>query len=120
MESSKLSGHHNQEIADDDVLRMIADKHAPVLRRGPPVAPSLRLGRPIGTHSTWRNIGRLACDFPFQNNLKPLRCRPISVSGLTITKASFQLQRRDQTMRPVKRNDMEIPATSVYAYAYEG
>ena len=35
--------------------------------------------------------GRPACDFHFQNNWKPLRCQPISVSGLTTTKASFQL-----------------------------
>ena len=40
--------------------------------------------------------GRPACDFPFQNNLKPLRCQPIRISGLTMTKASFQSQRRDQ------------------------
>jgi hypothetical protein len=48
--------------------------------------------------------GRPACDFHFQNNLKPLRCQPIKVSGLTITntKASFQLQRRDQRMRPTR------------------
>src|SRR5947208_2133081 len=32
----------------------------------------------------------------FQNNWKPLRCQPIRVSGLTMTKASFQSQRRDQ------------------------
>jgi len=56
IESSKPSGHHNQEIAGDDGLGMIADKRPPVLRRGPPVAPSLRLGRPIGAHCTWRNI----------------------------------------------------------------
>jgi hypothetical protein len=30
--------------------------------------------------------------FHLQNNLKPLGCQPIMVSGLTITKASFQLQ----------------------------
>src|SRR5215471_16068873 len=34
---------------------MIADKRPPVLRRGPPAALSLRLGRPIGTHCPWRN-----------------------------------------------------------------
>ena len=43
--------------------------------------------------------GRPACDFHFQNNLKPLRCQPIRVSGLTMTKASFQLQKRDQRIR---------------------
>src|SRR5215469_15219595 len=40
--------------------------------------------------------GRPACDFHFQNNLKPLRCQPIKVSGLTMTKASFQSQRRPE------------------------
>jgi hypothetical protein len=43
--------------------------------------------------------GRPACDFHFQNNLKPLRCHPISVSGLTITKDSFQLHRRHKRLR---------------------
>src|SRR5271165_4639765 len=56
IESSKPSGHHDQEIAGDDGLGMIADKRPPVLRRVPPVAPSLRFGRPIGAHRTWRNI----------------------------------------------------------------
>jgi len=46
--------------------------------------------------------GRPACDFHFQNNLKPLRCQPIKVSGLTMTKASFQSQRRDQRMRQTR------------------
>src|ERR1700675_3819080 len=35
---------------------MIADKRPPVLRRGSPVAPSLRFGRPIGAHCAWRNF----------------------------------------------------------------
>src|SRR6516225_9004165 len=39
--------------------------------------------------------GRPACDLHFQNNLKPLRCQPIKVSGLTMTKASFH--RRGKT-----------------------
>jgi hypothetical protein len=43
--------------------------------------------------------GRPACDFPFQNNWKLLRCQPIRVSGLTMTKASFQLHRRDHRIR---------------------
>ena len=43
--------------------------------------------------------GRPACDFHFQNNWKPLRCQPIRVSGLTMTKASFQLHKRDQRIR---------------------
>jgi hypothetical protein len=34
--------------------------------------------------------GRPACDFHFQDNLKPLRCQLISVSSLTMTKASFR------------------------------
>ena len=55
-ESSKPGGHHNQEIASDDRLGVIADKRPPVLRRGPPVASSLRFGRPIGAHRPWRNI----------------------------------------------------------------
>jgi hypothetical protein len=38
VESSKPSGHHNQEIAGDDGLGVIADKRLPVLRTGPPVA----------------------------------------------------------------------------------
>src|SRR5215470_4313294 len=46
--------------------------------------------------------GRPACDFHFHNNLKPLRCQPIKVSGLTMTKASFQSQRRDQRMRQTR------------------
>src|SRR6516225_9016203 len=46
--------------------------------------------------------GRPACNFHFQNNLKPLRCQPIKVSGLTMTKASFQSQRRDQRMRQTR------------------
>jgi hypothetical protein len=54
--TSISSRHHDQEIAGDDGLGMIADKRPPVLRRGPQVAPSLRLGRPIGAHCTWRNI----------------------------------------------------------------
>src|SRR5215469_4075011 len=48
--------------------------------------------------------GRPACDFHFQNNLKPLRCQPIKVSGLTMTKASFQSQRRDKA-RPEDETD---------------
>jgi hypothetical protein len=43
--------------------------------------------------------GRPACDFHFRNNWKPLRCQPIRVSGLTMTKASFQLHKRDQGIR---------------------
>ena len=133
IESSEPGGHYDQEIAADDGLGVIADKRPPVLRRGSPMAPWLRFGRPIGAHRTWRNIdtqlhrqlrsqtclspsrillchlhdefadvlgkSRPACDFHFQNNLKPLRCHPISVSGLTITKASFQSQKRDKRMR---------------------
>jgi hypothetical protein len=34
--------------------------------------------------------GRPTRDFQFQNSWKPLRCQPMSVSGLTITKALFQ------------------------------
>src|SRR5882762_5201963 len=56
IESSEPGGHHDQEIARDDGLGVIADKRPPVLRRGPPVAPSLRLVRPIGAYCTWRNI----------------------------------------------------------------
>src|SRR5260370_7896581 len=56
IESSEPSGHHDQEIAGDDRLCVIADKRPPVLRRGPPVASSLRFGRPIGAHCTWRKI----------------------------------------------------------------
>jgi hypothetical protein len=56
IESSKPSGHHDQEIAGDDGLGVIADKRLPVLRRGSPVASSLRFGRPIGAHRPWRNI----------------------------------------------------------------
>ena len=35
--------------------------------------------------------GRPACDFHFQNNLKPLRCQPIKVSGLTIHQGLFPI-----------------------------
>ena len=56
IESSKPGGHHDQEIAGDDGLGMIADKRPPVLRRGPPAASSLRFGRPIGAHRTRRNV----------------------------------------------------------------
>src|ERR1700746_1235484 len=56
IESSKPSGHHDQEIAGDDGLGVIVDKCPPVLRRCPPVASSLRFWRPIGTHCAWRNI----------------------------------------------------------------
>ena len=42
IESSEPGCHHDQEIASDDGLGMIADKRPPVLRRGSPVAPSLR------------------------------------------------------------------------------
>ena len=38
-------------------------------------------------------------DFIFQNILKSRRCQPIRVSGLTITKADFQLQNLDQRTR---------------------
>src|SRR5882762_1695811 len=56
IESSEPSGNHDQEIAGDDGLGVIADKRPPVLRRGPLVASSLRFGRPISAHCTWRNI----------------------------------------------------------------
>src|SRR4029077_5449252 len=46
-----------------------------------------------------RNSWPTGLRLPFQNNWKPLRCQPIRVSGLTMTKASFQWHRRDQTMR---------------------
>jgi hypothetical protein len=56
IESSKPGRHHDQEIAGDDGLGMIADKRPPVLRRGPPVASSLRFWRPTSAHCAWRNI----------------------------------------------------------------
>jgi hypothetical protein len=56
IESSEPGGHYDQEIAGDDGLGVIADKRPPVLRRSPPVASSLRFGRPIGALCTWRNI----------------------------------------------------------------
>ncbi len=55
MESSEPSGYHDQEIAGDDGLGVIADERPPVLR-GPPTASSLRFGRPIGAHHTRRNV----------------------------------------------------------------
>ncbi len=70
VKDSESSGHHDEEIASHHGLSMIADKRLPVLRAG-------RRGRPTR-------------DFHFQNSLKPLRCQPIRVSGLTITKALFQ------------------------------
>jgi hypothetical protein len=36
-----------------------------------------------------RNSWPTSLRLPFQNNWKPLRCQPIRVSGLTMTKASF-------------------------------
>jgi hypothetical protein len=54
IESSEPSSHHDQEIAGDDGLSVIADKRPPVLREGPPLASPLRFGRPIGPHCTWR------------------------------------------------------------------
>jgi len=56
IESSEPSGCHDQEIAGDDGLGVIADERPPVLRRGPPVASSLRFGRPIGAHRPRRNV----------------------------------------------------------------
>src|SRR5260370_39341463 len=56
IESSDPGGHYDQEIAGDDGLGVIADKCPPVLRRGPPVASSLRFWRPIGAHCAWRNV----------------------------------------------------------------
>src|SRR5215831_17773769 len=56
IESSEPGGHYDQEIAGDDGLGVIANKRPPVLRRSPPVASSLRFGRPIGAHCAWRNI----------------------------------------------------------------
>src|SRR5437879_3880931 len=52
IESTEPCCHQDQEIARDDRLDVIADKRPPVLRRGPPVAPSLRFWRPIGAHRT--------------------------------------------------------------------
>src|SRR6516225_4632689 len=56
IESSEAGGHYDQEIAGGDGLGVIANKRPPVLRRSPPVASSLRFGRPIGAHCAWRNI----------------------------------------------------------------
>jgi hypothetical protein len=50
IESSEAGGHYDQEIAGDDGLGVIANKRPPVPRRSPPVASSLRFGRPIGAH----------------------------------------------------------------------
>ena len=55
--------------------------------------------------------GRPACDFPFQNNLKPLRCQPIKVSGLTITKASnciVETKGRDRHGRVVQSSWLDL------------
>src|SRR5439155_6253254 len=46
-----------------------------------------------------RNSWPTSLRLPFQNNWKLLRCQPIRVSGLTMTKASFQLHSRDQRIR---------------------
>jgi len=56
IESSKPGRHHDQEIAGEHGLGMIANKRPPVLRRSPPFASSLRFWRPIGAHCAWRNI----------------------------------------------------------------
>jgi hypothetical protein len=42
------------------------------------------------------NRGLPGLDFQRQNRRNPFRCQPISVSGLTMIKASFQLNHRDQ------------------------
>src|SRR6516165_8527390 len=41
--------------------------------------------------------GRPACDFHFQNNLKPLRCQPIKVSGLTSLFPIAEARPEDET-----------------------
>ncbi len=56
LESSEPSAHHGKEIGGYDGLGVIVDKRLPVLRRGPSVTSSLRFGRPIGAHCTWRNM----------------------------------------------------------------
>jgi hypothetical protein len=45
-----------RQVQESPVRGSNADKRPPVLRRGPPVASSLRFGRPIGAHRPWRNI----------------------------------------------------------------
>src|SRR5947208_2981134 len=58
IESSEPSGYHDQEIAGDDTLGVIADERPRVLRRGPPTAPSLRFGRPIAAYRLGGCCGR--------------------------------------------------------------
>jgi hypothetical protein len=43
--------------------------------------------------------GRPGRDFHFQKSLNALRCQPIRVSGLTMTRALLQSQNRDHTSR---------------------
>ena len=56
VKSSESGGHHDQKIAGDDGLGVIANKGPPVLRRGSAWASSIRFGRPIGAHGARRNI----------------------------------------------------------------
>jgi len=134
IKSSEPGGPYAQEIAGDHGLGVIANKRFPVLRRSPPVASSLRFGRPIGPHCAWRNkdtqlhrnlccharlapsrillchlynefadvlrnSGPASLRLPFPKQLETLAMPAYQVSGLMMTKASFQLDRRDQRIR---------------------
>src|SRR6185369_8347074 len=61
-------------------------------------SPQVGFSRTICTTSlriSFRRRGLPARDFHLQNSLKPFQCQRINVSGLTITNASFQSNRRD-------------------------
>src|SRR5262249_41969983 len=53
----------------------------------------------ISRRMSFGSRGLPARDRQLQNSLKPLRCQRIRVSGLTITRASFQSNSRDQNTR---------------------
>ncbi len=54
-----------------------------------------------------------------------MRCQPIRASGLTMTKASFQLHRRDQSIREKRAEScnylarMEFLRTNSFVYALQ-
>jgi hypothetical protein len=58
-----------------------------------------RTMRAISARILLGNFGRPAFDLHFQNNLNPMRCHQIRVSGLTMSRAFLQRNSRDQNTR---------------------
>jgi len=54
VESSESSSNHNEKIAGDDGLSVVADKRLPVLRGGSVWSSRAGFGRPIRPHRSWR------------------------------------------------------------------